>query len=136
MSAPLLLSQAVLFWYWMLGKDGVESNEFVVHIYSSASPALKTFIEQQFLSVTLSNGKPVIRVVSVSKTTLYIIIAISCVVALLLAVVLALGFMYHKKQKELEHMEAVTHEMTLDTESPAIKIMKFLQARSSASTTD
>ena len=112
----------------MLGKDSIESNGFAVHIYRSASPALQSFIEQQFLSVTLSNGEPIIKVVSESKLAIYVIIGISCMVALLLVVVLALGFLYHKSRKELEQIEAIKNDVTLDTESPAIKIMKFLQA--------
>ena len=112
----------------MLGKDSIESNKFAVHIYRAATPTLKSFIEQQFLSVTLSNGEPIIKVISESKLAIYIIIGISCVVALLFAVVLALSFLYHKTRTELEHIEAIKNDVTLDTESPAIKIMKFLKA--------
>ena len=120
-------SQTVLFWYWMLGKDSIESNQFVLHIYTAASPALQRFIEQQFLSVTLSNGEPVIEVIPQSKLVMYFIIGIAVVVALLLSVVLALVIMYLKSMKKLSQVKALKSEMQLDTESPVVKVMRFLQ---------
>ena len=111
----------------MLGKDSIESNQFVVHIYTAAGATLRRFIEQQFLSITLSNGEPVIEVIPKSKLVMYFIIGIAVVVAILLAVVLALSLLYLKSMRKLSQVKAVATENQLDTESPAVKIMKFLQ---------
>ena len=126
------LHQAVLFWYWMLKKNSVEEvNEVVLHTYSAGSPALRRKTEQAFLSVTYSTGEPIIE--EIETVRLVFIVFASVVMVILGALLAAVGSMYVLSRRKLAQVQDMSTEfLPLDPESPVQKIMKYLEASTSA----
>mmetsp|Transcript_17402 Transcript_17402/g.41614 ORF Transcript_17402/g.41614 Transcript_17402/m.41614 type:complete len:655 (+) Transcript_17402:1203-3167(+) len=121
-------SKAVRFWYWLLPQSAVQDIHWsVIHVWSELSVESERDEWERLLSIQYSDGTEMIQVDEEPFQSQTIVIAISSIVGVLVLVLLTLGALLYRSSKKLAKINVIQKTLSIDTESPAVKIMKFLE---------
>lgn len=125
--------QAALFWYNMLKNipDVEDRRRPIIHVYQSdrTSSELKDEMRRKIFSIQYSDGTAILKKYRTSAHGTIVTASISVVIITLVLLLAVLVFLYRKMHRKLARIAVMATEAEIDTESPAIKVMKFLQVR-------
>lgn len=106
-----------------------ERHSSIIHVYQSdrTSNELKVEMERTIFSIQYSDGTAILKKYRPSKVMTVVVASVSVVIFILILVLIVLGILYWRMRRRLARIAVMTTELQFDTESPAIKVMKFLQ---------